>query len=293
MIDILTLKGPLAGPGGLQVFRSEAHAVTHMADHLLTSPESHAWAILMPDFSELLQTRAAFRLARSAAKLLEASSRDLGDRPDTSTHDATAGRDETCLPGLNELYDAYAQQIRTALDDAHELSWTWKSWHHLDERYAHIDTHAFGLNGVMAVFSRRHVRTAYLPGQGRVEGMIMTESTEQDRTPHALPRQIGGDADGLSGRGWGMRRKKRDRRRRGEGGREDSPPDSLGERHRLFRNCAKHVRSDYLGASYLTDGDPCAPDDFRKALRDIDNWAALFEDTTFSPNHRLEKPDRS
>jgi hypothetical protein len=151
------VRGDLPHPGrpGTRVafFSRLESALAHLRDHVLTAPESEAWAVVEPAL---------------------ASHVDLGD-PDRC---AAFYRQALASRGLSAqaVFDCYRQAAARAASEAYLLTW---------QRSEGATTVALGTTGVLVVIDGPCVVTVYLPGQGS------EEAVRQSRNPDAggLPRQ--------------------------------------------------------------------------------------------------------
>lgn len=158
------------------------------------------------------------------------------------------------------LYDLYAGAIADVLDAAVLTGWVW-----IDRSRMRSDYVAFGPSGVLTIWSEGHVRTAMLPGTGRPLSNGGEESEDVDeRRRNPLPRETAERGAGSpDGRDW----------RHGRGG---SGEPEEHRRYRLFRNCARFVRSNWL-ASYEEVEHVTWPTDLMMVVADMDEWTRLGE----------------
>jgi hypothetical protein len=239
--------------GRLDVFRDWKSACAHLCDHVLTRPEADGWALLLSAYEECLHVADAdsrYRLAKEIWK----------------TQGAAGQR----------LYDEYAEAIARALDSAEREGWVWSN----DVRSG--DRKAFGLSGIIVVFSEAFVRSAMLPGQAISARVVQARNSGpsyEARRLNPLPREApvrNGDTSRLPPLAHGMRRlwaraghEAREARDRFEGLTTDL------KRFRLFRKCAQFVRSELFSAYNRSDGRGEPAESLRQAIKEFDVWLAL------------------
>jgi hypothetical protein len=150
----------------VQAFGDWEAACAHLRDHLLTAPECHAWALVVPACAgvvDLEDTDARWAYAREAL--------------------TTAGA------SAQALYDLYAGAVAADLRDAAALGW------HCS---AGAVTVALGTSGVLAVLVKC-LRTAFLPGQGDARATAAARAEDQARPGDR--RRERGMRSGPAGRG--------------------------------------------------------------------------------------------
>lgn len=136
MMNITTMPDPTNAARQVAVFRDWQAASVHLRNHLLAAPECHAWAIVIPEYLEVLDPE--------NAKLRW----QFGEQAE-QTQGASAQR----------LYDLYAGAIREDAREASRLGW---------HQSRAGTTVAIGTSGVFMVVEAE-LKTAFLPGQGDPE----------------------------------------------------------------------------------------------------------------------------
>lgn len=126
-----TMPHPRGGED-VPIFGDWRSACDHIQRHLLTAPECHAWALVAPDLTEVIDLdddRARWSLSRRA----------------------TDGLDES----LPILYELYCRAVHTASRDASQLGWI---------AARRSVTIALGIDGILLVIESV-LKTAFLPAQ--------------------------------------------------------------------------------------------------------------------------------
>jgi hypothetical protein len=146
--------------GKVALFATPEKALKHLCDHVLTRPEAHYWAQLIPAFNDWLAASDADSLYRFARALWSA-------RPPARA--------------AQELYDGYASVIVQAMSEAIQQGWFWAeneadgpSWRGL------------GTSGTYVIWRQHAIRTAMLIGYTAPPGP--TEKSAERKT-NPLPRQ--------------------------------------------------------------------------------------------------------
>jgi hypothetical protein len=139
----------------VQVFSDWRKACEHLRDHVLTAPESEAWAVVMSGYGQVI---------------------DPADEEERWRYlrEAVASRGVTAQP----LYDLYGAAVVRDAEDSVRLGW-WRSDGGV--------TVAVGSSGILMVVEGV-LRTAFLPGQG---GPEQTRLGKLQGAQTALPRQRG------------------------------------------------------------------------------------------------------
>jgi len=217
----------LEAGGMLLIFRNWESACAHLCDHVLTWPEAEGWALILPAYSE----RVCVTNAQARFSLGEGTWRSKG-------------------VAVQWLYDEYAAAIKAALDIAQHQGWVWPDYNSTG------DHKALGLSGVLVVFSKKAVRTAWLPGlvwSRRAAECRTAEYTSDMRQQNPLPRERA-DEEAVRSVLYGTLELKR---------------------YRIFRKSAKFVRSELFATSIETEGAPCGLGALRQAISEFETWAAL------------------
>lgn len=130
----------------VHLFDDQQAALEHLRDHPLTSPESQGWALVFEAQGDVYAELVGGEHFAARARLSD--------------------RMFACAEHAQPLYDAYAESIARALDDAARLGW--------HARGAFGDVLALGCDGVLVILQTRRgmsrVVSAYLPGLG-VQGV--------------------------------------------------------------------------------------------------------------------------
>jgi len=154
-LQLKTVPHP-ARPGETALFFSDwPEACGHLRDHLLSSPECQAWALVVPSYLDVLDPAdedARWSYAQRAF--------------------ATQGVD------AQPLYDVYLLAVTRDMADASILAW-YRSEGSL--------TVGMGTSGVLVIIDHT-VRTAFLAGQGDAQ---RTRAARQAVRPGGLPRESG------------------------------------------------------------------------------------------------------
>jgi hypothetical protein len=146
--------------GKITLFATPEKALRHLCDHVLTRPEAHYWARLIPAFHDWLPAAdddALYRFARSL----------WSERPPTQA--------------AQELYDGYTSVIVQAMSEAIRHGWFWA-----EEEAGGPCWRGLGVSGAYVIWRRDTVRTAMLIGYTAPPAPFR-ESGERKTNP--LPRQ--------------------------------------------------------------------------------------------------------
>ncbi len=144
-------------PPAPREFFSEGHAHEHLCDHVLTRPEAHDWAVILPGYLTLVDPM-------NDAALL-AVARSLFSSP-------------PCAPAV-ELLNAYLQSLRQALADALRLGWWWEQ-----RRGKYSEWFGLGLDGVHVIWDAQVIKTGFFP-----ESVRSPPDAPPPRTEDPLPRR--------------------------------------------------------------------------------------------------------
>lgn len=139
-------------------FADWQRAVTHLIDHVLTSPECEAWAIVTPQLAqcvELTDSLSRTRLAQSAR--------------------ATNGA------SVQAVFNLYQCAAAEASRQAYVLGWF------AQNAGCFV---ALGLNGVFVLIDRNVVVTTYLPGQGSPEAVSQPDAGRHLRRERHPMRRV-------------------------------------------------------------------------------------------------------
>ena len=145
-------------------FADWRRAVEHLIDHVLTSPECEAWAIVAPQLGQhvdLADGLARTGLARSAR--------------------------ESKGVEVQALFDVYQREAAEASRQAHVLGW------HAQNEGCFV---ALGVSGVFVLVEGDVVVTTYLPGQGNPEAVSQPDDSRRlRRERHPMRRAAPPDED--------------------------------------------------------------------------------------------------
>jgi hypothetical protein len=139
-------------------FVSSKHAWEHVCDHVLTRPEAHDWALVIPGYREIVDPADDAGLRKLAGSFWTAGG--LGSE-------------------AKRLQDAYIEAIVQAAVDALQMGWWWAR-----QRPGPGVLCGFGLDGVYVVWQSDLIRTGMLPRNARYAG-----SGPIDRRIDPLPRR--------------------------------------------------------------------------------------------------------
>jgi len=139
----------------VNMFADWQAAYRHLRDHLLTAPECHAWALVIPEYSHLVDPNDSNARNRYAEQ-------------------ARASGGTSAQP----LYDLYCLAVSSDANDARRIGW-------LKDRAA--VTAAMGTSGVVMLVEDV-VKTAFLGGQGDPEATRQSQAVSPDRQ-RGLPRE--------------------------------------------------------------------------------------------------------
>lgn len=157
MLHLRTLRMPDPNiPTPAQAFANAEKAAEHLANHVLTDPETQAWRLIEPRFSNYLN-----------------SDRDIA-------HWHKLAQERPPSAKLQPLYDIYCECVETEMHDALTLNW-YKT--EIPGQGASSATPSpgkpvcvgFGTSGVLAVFEQVRdqwvLRTAFIAGAGNPESV--------------------------------------------------------------------------------------------------------------------------
>jgi hypothetical protein len=130
-------------------------ACSHLQNHVLTSPECHAWALVAPQYRQILDP-------------------EESDTRWQYCEQARVSHGRTAQP----LYDIYCGAVACDAQDAAALT-----WHRSQGRL----TVALGTSGILLLIEGV-LTTAFLPNQGDPQA---TRDSQQERKDRGLPRERG------------------------------------------------------------------------------------------------------
>lgn len=161
-LQLGTIPHPALEACRVPFFRDWLRAFCHLRDHLLTDPEGRAWAVVIPEYRNLVDPEdpeACYRYVEAAR-----TSQGVSAQP---------------------LYDLYCQAAALDAQDAAQLGW--------------VDTSegvtvSVGTSGIGILIKGAVVRTAFLPGQG--DPLATCEARRQGHgggasSVRGLPRERG------------------------------------------------------------------------------------------------------
>ena len=154
-LKLNSMPDPAGSQNSVPVHRTWEDALRHLCDHVLTSPECNAWAVVAPDYASILDP-------------------DDPDRRWEYAVRARESRGKTAQP----LYDRYSEAVAGDALDARELC-----WHQSKGRV----TVAVGTSGILMVIEDA-LRTAFLGGQGDPEATLMSKNQYGGSQPLARER---------------------------------------------------------------------------------------------------------
>jgi hypothetical protein len=207
-LTLRSLPHPAAPARQVRFFATPAAALAHLRDHLLTSPEAEAWALVAPGYETILDPRSPderYRYSKNA--------------------------EETGGDSAQPLYDLYLEAVRGDSADADRLGWLCP---------APGGTVAFGTSGVLLIVGAAVV-TAFLPGQGDPAATRRGQGAGPNAT--GLPRE-GGMRSGRPGR---FRADEAERERRERLDREAAWSRAQRLYYRVFRPAVQLIRGCHHG----------------------------------------------
>src|SRR5437867_4206414 len=143
MLQQRSANDPLRPGIQLPVCHDLESAYEHFCDHVLTWPEAHFWAHLIPCYRDHLDHEDENALFSYARRLwLESLQGQV-------------------VPGEQELFDGYVEVIRMALKQCVTNGWFWEQEKSEEERRRH-SWHGLGKCGVYVIWHIGHVGTAML-----------------------------------------------------------------------------------------------------------------------------------
>src|SRR5437870_12492435 len=154
-LKLNSMPHPARSESSVLVHRTWKDALRHLCDHVLTSPECNAWAVVAPNYSSIL---------------------DPND-PDLRWRYAVRAR-ESQGKAAQPMYDLYTGAVGQDALDARELC-----WHQSNGPV----TVAVGTSGILMVIEDA-LRTAFLGGQGDPEATLMSKNQYGGSQPLARER---------------------------------------------------------------------------------------------------------
>lgn len=154
-LQLVDIPHPVVPRSSVRVFRDAESACRHLRDHLLTAPECDAWAIICPEYADLIDLNhpnSRFRFWQEVQRTEGLSAK--------------------------ALYDIYCRAIRANAEDAKTLGWLVGNKHTII---------ALGTDGLVIIFHHDTVTTAFLPGKGTPEAV----RDQRHANPRGLPRESG------------------------------------------------------------------------------------------------------
>jgi hypothetical protein len=146
---------PAAPASGL--FAREEYAREHLCDHVLTRPEAHDWALILPGYASLVSPTDDDALTAVAASLF------------SSSPSAEAV----------ELLKQYLEALQQAIADALRLGWWWEQ-----RQGKYSEWFGLGLDGVHVIWTAQVIKTGFFPGSVRYP-----PDEQTPRTKNPLPRR--------------------------------------------------------------------------------------------------------
>ena len=146
-------------PPARRMFFDETHTSEHLCDHVLTRPEAHDWALLLPNYRQHVDPTDDVELRNVAASLFTAP---------PGSEAALALRQE------------YVEALLRTVDDALRLGMWWEQCSSGDRFWVGL-----GLQGVLIVWDARVLRSGYLPRQST----LPPGGPVPARTANPLPRR--------------------------------------------------------------------------------------------------------
>lgn len=159
--DLGTVSHPDPFRARAAFFGNEARAVEHLVNHVLTAPESQAWALVFEDAGDdrlaqvVNDSQQCYRVAKQA-------------------HESGAA-------AVSGLMDAYRQAVDRACFEASRLHW-WATDGHV--------TVSLGIRAVFAVIEKCTVKTAYIPAQGTPEAVLRRQERKGVPVPFMPARKM-------------------------------------------------------------------------------------------------------
>ena len=141
-----------------RTFYADGHAAEHLCDHVLTRPEAHDWAVVLPGYCDMVDPTDDAGLRRIAASLF----------PGPASAEA------------QELLGLYAAVILQNLEDALQLGFWWEQ-----RQGKYQEWFGLGLDGIYVIWDREVIKTGYFPGSVSHE----PAGAVRPRTENPLPRR--------------------------------------------------------------------------------------------------------
>jgi hypothetical protein len=139
-------------------FWDDTHAAEHLCDHVLTRPEAHDWALLLPAYRDHVDPTDDNALRATAASLFAGAP----------------------LPAAEALLRAYIAAGLRAVDDALGLGLWWEQRVGGDRYFV-----GMGLDGVLVFWDAAVLRSAYVPRFST----LPPDGPTPSRTVNPLPRR--------------------------------------------------------------------------------------------------------
>jgi hypothetical protein len=138
-------------------FSSEENAWEHLCDHVLTRPEAHDWALILPNYATLVSPTNDAALTAVAASLFSS------------------------LPSAEgvELRKGYLEALRQAIDDALRLGWWWEQ-----RQGKYQEWLGLGLDGIHVIWDAQVIKTGFF-----LSSVRSPPSNPPPRTENPLPRR--------------------------------------------------------------------------------------------------------
>lgn len=169
MVALERVRHPADG-SEVSIFDSWSSACVHLQRHVLTAPECHAWAVVVPEMADLFDPDDARGRWSLAQRTLEF---DGGP--------------------IVTIYGLFCRTVRAASADAVRLGWSVT---------AEGVTVALGTDGLLMVFAsppkRTVLETAFFPGQGDPASVVSAAGWAEPRPDSHSPR-TGGMRSGRRG----------------------------------------------------------------------------------------------
>jgi hypothetical protein len=218
-LQLLTVQHPGNPSLAVSLYETASAACRHLRNHVLTAPECQAWAVVQPQFLEVVDlndANARWQFCQRIDRLFE---RDAAE--------------ETPNSDLQQFYNHYATAVQEAAASARRLGW------HAQHENRRV-TVALGLNGILQVY-KRTLTTAFLPGHGSAYETLAARRENRPRRDSA-PETLADTARGMrTGRRRSARAAAREHRRR----QTHLADQSLeAKRYHVFRKAVQAIRAD-------------------------------------------------
>lgn len=160
MIQLTSIQISELGSDPIWLFASHEEALAHLCDHVLTSPESDFWSVLMPELRDIANP---------------AQDRELQDL-------AMAFWNNERTDEAQQIYGSYADEIKLAICVARMENWQW-------DKSTGGKTRHFGIgtNGVLVVWRDQVVVSAMLEPYAATKSRIPISYNDRKQNPR--PRQ--------------------------------------------------------------------------------------------------------